>query len=139
MNKNEFGRSMVEILGVLAIISVLSVAGTYGYIYAMRKHKTNEIIQVISVLYTMAHSANSGDGDCVKLSTTSLPKNPSGVSIDIAADASVDGAKPTIDIQINNSEYEKICTLIREAIPSNAEYEINNCGQTSVSCNSGTN
>ena len=45
MKKNEFGRSMVEILGVLAVIGVLSVAGVYGYSIAMRKHKTNEIMR----------------------------------------------------------------------------------------------
>ena len=47
MKKNEFGRSMIEILGVLAIIGVLSVAGLYGYTLAMRKHKTNEIIREV--------------------------------------------------------------------------------------------
>ena len=37
MVKNEDGRSMVEMLGVLAIIGVLSVAGISGYSMAMRK------------------------------------------------------------------------------------------------------
>ena len=34
---NENGRSMVEMLGVLAIIGVLSVAGIGGYSMAMKK------------------------------------------------------------------------------------------------------
>ena len=36
--KNESGRSMVEMLGVLAIVGVLSVGGVYGYGVAMKKH-----------------------------------------------------------------------------------------------------
>ena len=38
----ELGRSMVEMLGVLAIIGVLSVGGIAGYSKAMRKHKLNK-------------------------------------------------------------------------------------------------
>jgi len=46
---NESGRSMIEMLGVLAVIGVLSVTGLYGYTLAMRKHKTNEIIRELSM------------------------------------------------------------------------------------------
>ena len=38
-NKNQCGRSMVEMLGVLAIIGVLSVGGIAGYRTAMEKIK----------------------------------------------------------------------------------------------------
>lgn len=41
---NEIGRSMVEILGVLAVIGVLSIAGIMGYRYAMDKYQANDII-----------------------------------------------------------------------------------------------
>ena len=42
--KNEqSGRSMVEMLGVLAIIGVLSVGGIAGYSKAMTKFKINKI------------------------------------------------------------------------------------------------
>ncbi len=41
----ESGRSMVEMLGVLAIIGVLTVGGVAGYNFAMNKHRANEIIQ----------------------------------------------------------------------------------------------
>ena len=37
--KGERGRSMVEMLGVLAIIGVLSVGGISAYGVAMKKHK----------------------------------------------------------------------------------------------------
>jgi len=42
IKKNESGRSMVEMLGVLAIIGVLSVGGIAGYRMAMNKHHANE-------------------------------------------------------------------------------------------------
>lgn len=35
--KSQLGRSMVEMLGVLAIIGVLSIGGVTGYRYAMRQ------------------------------------------------------------------------------------------------------
>lgn len=39
------GRSLVEMLGVLAIIGILSVAGLFAYSLAMRKHRTNEMFR----------------------------------------------------------------------------------------------
>lgn len=46
--KLENGRSMIEMLGVLAIIGVLSVGGIAGYSKAMEKFKINKTIQQIS-------------------------------------------------------------------------------------------
>ena len=40
----ESGRSMVEMLGVLAVIGVLSVGSIAGYRYAMNKHYANELL-----------------------------------------------------------------------------------------------
>ena len=42
--RSQFGRSMLEMLGVLAIIGLLSVAALAGFTYAMNKHKANETI-----------------------------------------------------------------------------------------------
>ena len=44
LNGNERGRSMVEILGVLAIIAVLTVGGIIGYTYAMDYYRENETL-----------------------------------------------------------------------------------------------
>ena len=41
---NETGRSMVEMLGVLAVVGVLSIGGVAGYRYAVDKMNANEII-----------------------------------------------------------------------------------------------
>ena len=50
MMKSENGRSMVEMLGVLAIIGVLSVGAIAGYSKAMTKYKLNKQAEQISWL-----------------------------------------------------------------------------------------
>lgn len=47
--KNQSGRSMVEMLGVLSVIGVLSVGGIAGYRTAMDKHFTNELLNGASL------------------------------------------------------------------------------------------
>ena len=42
--KNESGRSMVEMLGVLAIIGVLSAGALAGFNKAMRQHRINQFV-----------------------------------------------------------------------------------------------
>ena len=46
--KLESGRSMVEMLGVLAIIGVLSVGGIAGYSLSMRRHRANGVVDILS-------------------------------------------------------------------------------------------
>ncbi len=46
MTKIESGRSMVEMLGVLAIIGVLSIGGIAGYTTAMNRYRANEILDM---------------------------------------------------------------------------------------------
>ena len=50
MKTNENGRSMIEMLGVLAIIGVLSVGGIAGYSKAMTKYRVNKTIDTISMI-----------------------------------------------------------------------------------------
>ena len=59
--KNEqSGRSMVEMLGVLAIIGVLSVGGIAGYSKAMTKFKINKSMDQISMLVANIRTLFSG-------------------------------------------------------------------------------
>ena len=44
---SESGRSMVEMLGVLAIMGVLAIGGIAGYRYAMDKYNANEILNEV--------------------------------------------------------------------------------------------
>ena len=51
MKINQNGRSMIEMLGVLAIVGVLSVGGIYAYSKAMDKYKTDTLLEGIT--YTL--------------------------------------------------------------------------------------
>ena len=46
------GRSMIEMLGVLAIIGVLSVGGLFGYSKAIERYRVNETINQITHIVT---------------------------------------------------------------------------------------
>ena len=49
MKNYESGRSMVEMLGTLAIMGVLAVGGVMGYKYAMDKYRANETINELTI------------------------------------------------------------------------------------------
>ncbi len=55
----EPGRSMVEMLGVLAVIGVLSIGGISGYNYAINKHHANQVLQDIRLIYQEAKYPNT--------------------------------------------------------------------------------
>ena len=60
MMKSENGRSMVEMLGVLAIVGVLSVGAIAGYSKAMMKYKLNKHAeQMNTVINAVARNAHS--------------------------------------------------------------------------------
>jgi len=62
--KNEqSGRSMVEMLGVLAIIGVLSIGGISGYSKAMAKYRVNKTLDQISMLVMNIRSLFSASVD----------------------------------------------------------------------------
>jgi len=48
--EKENGRSMIEMIGVLAIIGVLSVGGIAGYSKAMQKYRVNKAIEQITLI-----------------------------------------------------------------------------------------
>ncbi len=47
---HDSGRSMVEMLGTLAVIGVLSIAGIMGYKYAMNRYQVNQIASELNML-----------------------------------------------------------------------------------------
>ena len=47
----ESGRSMVETIGVLAVMGVLTIGGIAGYNYGINKHRANQILQDIRLIY----------------------------------------------------------------------------------------
>ena len=71
---NQSGRSMVEMLGVLAIIGVLSVGGIAGYSKAMNKYKINKTTDQVSMLVANIRTLFSSQGNYEGLSNGSAIK-----------------------------------------------------------------
>ena len=66
---NQTGRSMIEMLGVLAIVGVLSVAGIAGYSKAMAKYKINKLIDQVSTVAANVRTTFAGQGNYKGLDT----------------------------------------------------------------------
>ncbi len=101
-NKVQSGRSMIEMLGVLAIVGILSAGGIAGYSMAMESHKINTLLervlfisQQVRVLYP--------DGDYTgmtrqKMINSGLIKekdmeNPFGGTLSVGEDSYGGGGK----------------------------------------------
>ena len=63
------GRSMVEMLGVLAIIGILSVGGIAGYSRAMAKYKASKALDQISMLTANIRTAFASSTSYENLTT----------------------------------------------------------------------
>ena len=61
-SRNEAGRSMIEMLGVLAIVGVLSVGGIAGYSKAMRKYRENKTVDQVSHILTNVRTFYTNQG-----------------------------------------------------------------------------
>lgn len=68
------GRSMVEMLGVLAIIGVLSVGGIAGYSKAMAKFKTSKALDQVSTTVANVRTLYSGQPNYSGLTTENAIK-----------------------------------------------------------------
>ena len=113
LKKSQSGRSMVEMLGVLAIIGVLSVGGIAGYSLSMRRHRANGVVDLASkyalVLYGQCqqlilegHSEKCED--LVTFENAGIGALPSGVRS--FGSAIVD--EDTVSIHINFTD-QKLC------------------------------
>ena len=56
-NKQQSGRSMVEMLGVLAIIGVLSIGGIAGYTLSMRRYRANQVVDAVNKYALIVYGA----------------------------------------------------------------------------------
>ena len=107
---NESGRSMVEMLGVLAIIGVLSIGGIAGYTLAMNRYRANEILNAAALVSIAATSGNGGVGKTANLAdlggigTMTLP------AINNNEDISSDAAG-IVTIQVAEG-YDKVAEIV---------------------------
>ncbi len=67
------GRSMIEMLGVLAIIGVLSVGGIAGYSKAMMKYRINKTIEQITLIAGNIKAFFASQKDFSDLGTETAP------------------------------------------------------------------
>ena len=102
-NVNESGRSMVEMLGVLAIIGVLSIGGIAGYTLAMNRYRANEALQAASLIAIEAIAQQSDNITVADLDGLSLP-----VGID-----KITSTKDGVVTIETNASYESVGKLIK--------------------------
>ena len=68
MKKIESGRSMIEMLGVLAIIGVLSIGGLAAYTAAMDRNTANGLLNDASTCLVLARADGAANGaECYTL------------------------------------------------------------------------
>ncbi len=117
----ECGRSMVEMLGVLAVMGVLSVAGIAGYNSAMNKYRANELLNEASkravIVAMQITSGKAGTG----LSVTEFT-NPSGYKFGV--DTSYAAGDKTFSLTLSKNPSgdidESICTQMIAATGTNS-------------------
>ena len=67
--KGQSGRSMIEMLGVLAIIGVLSAGGIAGYTMAMATFKTNKSMDMVQIISAQAKQLYGDDFTGITVAT----------------------------------------------------------------------
>lgn len=108
LEKNEqTGRSMVEMLGVLAIIGVLSVGGIAGYSKAMTKFKITKTMDQVSMTVANIRTLYSGQRNYNGLATASaldmgvVPAEMEGATVNTLVNA-FQGAVTIGTVNYNN-------------------------------------
>lgn len=129
---NEAGRSMIEMLGVLAIIGVLSVGGIAGYSKAMNKYRVNKTVDEITQIATNIRTLFGGQRNYESL-TAAVVDGAKLVPEEMYTDASTTTmtyANPwsedlTITVTSKTSaDTNKAFTIKSEKIPTEACIEL---------------
>ena len=122
----ETGRSMVEMLGTLAIIGVLSIGGIAGYSYGMNKYHANAIVNDVNLRavdllsqLSQGHTPNLDSWE-----TTSAGQYPISLNSD--------NAPTNYYIKVEQVPFE-VCNMIADMMPENVEILVDNdtqeCGE----------
>lgn len=123
------GRSMVEMLGVLAIIGVLSIGGISGYSKAMAKYRVNKTLDQISMLVinirTLYSSAISYNGlnNAVAVQMGIIPRDMLNTSIASAGtgDVSIVNAySGQVDIGVVDKTNDRQFSIVYSGLPQEA-------------------
>lgn len=125
------GRSMVEMLGVLAVIGVLSITAILGYSYAMNKHRANVILNDVKRIAVFVISSD-------------FMQKENGVIEDLNVE--VESATPyEVDKETEKTFYitagevgKKICAILVREKPAYVEEVVANAMDSKV-CQEGEN
>ncbi len=133
-NQNQQGRSMVEMLGVLAIIGVLSIGAIRGYRWAMDKHMANQVLYEMNLNSAqLAMLLQKGNSHGITLSLGSpYDDNKTFKTIDYGFEYGCgDGTSLGHECQNQNETVyyikatgipEKVCNILDEAVFSMPYY-----------------
>ena len=115
----ESGRSMVEMLGVLAVIGVLSIGGIAGYSYGMDKYRANETINDVNLraMDIMSQLTQGGEPNLNAWENTTS----GGYSISLNSDE----APLNYYIKVEKVPYD-VCHIISETMPETVVIEVDN-------------
>ncbi len=115
----ESGRSMVEMLGVLAVIGVLSIGGIAGYSYGMDKYRANETIndvnlRALDITNQLMMGSEPNLNAWAEISTAGYP-----ISLN------TDDAPTNYYIKVEKVPLE-VCNIIAETMPETVIIKVDN-------------
>ena len=126
--KLESGRSMVEMLGVLAIIGVLSVGGIAGYSLSMRRHRANQVVDLMAKYAVAAYSDayhQVPDGYCpgctLNFENTGVGTMPAGVDTNSVYSVYSGDTGTDIIIVSANFDDDKLCQAVASIVGTGCE------------------
>ena len=114
--KHELGRSMVEMLGALAVMGVITVAFIKAYPYALDKHRANEIADAVNSRAMIATMEKAQYGE---ISLTGFPDTINGRPV--RANTNFEDNKTQFEIIVSEVS-EAVCENLMNSKPVNAIY-----------------
>ena len=127
--KTQSGRSMIEMLGVLAIIGVLSIGGLAGYTKAMNSYQANQIMDYMNRC-SVAVQERLGVGATVNASTNCTDSSLLGSSDTGPVTISTGTVSASQFTLTGTAPDSTICTTIGNRNSTNAEPQWSCSGTT---------
>ena len=108
MKNNQSGRSMIEMLCVLAIIGVLTIGGIKGYQYMVSRYKANKTVEAFAFILTQIRTGYS------------MQEDFTGISNEVAYDAGMIPEQISYKVRGDNYLLEVPWGGFLNIFPSNA-------------------
>ncbi|MBQ7413673.1 MAG: hypothetical protein IJV07_05340, partial [Alphaproteobacteria bacterium] len=134
--RSELGRSMVEMLGTLAIMGVLTIGGVAGYRYAINKSNANTILNTVSQMAIVA-SAELTTGGAIHLGEWSDSSGLAKIGGQYPVSAEYDAADSYFDLIVSGIN-DEVCERIK-GMDWKVPYEIAYNGSVDGTCSAGEN